>query len=783
MTDLVEIGMEVDSSDVTLAKTEMAGFAAAWSKAVASIVADEKRLERAAKASADVQAKANDIIFGKSAQKELEGWFSAQRRRLSMMKESERMAQQQAVTEAKLTREIIRQREASDAAAIASAKAFQSGIGGRLGLGSTNAIGNGAGFAAMESEIERLKLKYDSAYAASALFEKQQKELNFAMLNGAGNADTLRNEMDKLQAEYAAFNAGSKEMTNRFVQQNAVVAASRQGVNKWGLLVQQSGYQVGDFLVQIQSGTNAFVAFGQQATQLVGILPMFASEIGISAIALSGITLGLSIAIPLVTAIGAAFMRTAKDAESSVKTIDDVIKSLNSELENLKTRVSEAKFGVDSAAEADALQKIADLNLQVFKKKQEYQNTDSLTTRQRLTEEWSGLQNQAAGLQVIVDKIEDQRKALSKIHSQELENIHQHQVYYDSLNKAYNDILENEKRASEKATFLKNVFHAMAGETGSISSSLSGWAGKLVAATKAAYGLRSALDIYNLKGTQGANMTGRGLPSMPGGPQYHGIGGVLVLPGSETPGGVRPKDKPDFTQFEGTSSGGGGGGSSEDTIRNQLKGLYEYLNATKQINQYLVEEEDISFKQREDLLKSALDKKLLTLQDYQAMEVDLTRRHQEELAKIELTRQNMQLQDTSTFFGGLAAVMQAGGDRLARIGRIASAAQALTNSYLAFTQVLADPSLVGRPWARFGMAASALASGLQAVAAIKGGGGGSISAGSVGTSSTGSVQAPQQVIIQGLKPTDIFTGEMLSGLFDGLYKENRNRGMVFMVQR
>ena len=36
--------------------------------------------------------------------------------------------------------------------------------------------------------------------------------------------------------------------------------------------MQQLGYQVGDFAVQVQGGTNAFVAFGQQGSQLLGIL-------------------------------------------------------------------------------------------------------------------------------------------------------------------------------------------------------------------------------------------------------------------------------------------------------------------------------------------------------------------------------------------------------------------------------------------------------------------------------------------------------------------------------
>ena len=39
----------------------------------------------------------------------------------------------------------------------------------------------------------------------------------------------------------------------------AVYQRSAKGINRFGVLAQQSGYQIGDFIVQVQSGTNAFV--------------------------------------------------------------------------------------------------------------------------------------------------------------------------------------------------------------------------------------------------------------------------------------------------------------------------------------------------------------------------------------------------------------------------------------------------------------------------------------------------------------------------------------------
>jgi len=84
---------------------------------------------------------------------------------------------------------------------------------------------------------------------------------------------------------------------------------STRGVNRSGLIMQQTGYQVGDFIVQVQGGTNAFVAFGQQATQVAGTLTLLGGKW-----ILIGSVLGIT--IPLFTALGAAMMRTNVQIDS-----------------------------------------------------------------------------------------------------------------------------------------------------------------------------------------------------------------------------------------------------------------------------------------------------------------------------------------------------------------------------------------------------------------------------------------------------------------------------------
>jgi len=92
-----------------------------------------------------------------------------------------------------------------------------------------------------------------------------------------------------------------------------------KSTNKFGMYSQQVGYQVGDFAVQVQSGTNALVAFGQQGTQLAGLLP-----------GLTGAVLGIGLAI------GTAVARSVLDAKKLEIDFKAVINELKKPLESIK---------------------------------------------------------------------------------------------------------------------------------------------------------------------------------------------------------------------------------------------------------------------------------------------------------------------------------------------------------------------------------------------------------------------------------------------------------------
>jgi hypothetical protein len=361
---MADITVTTDFSQVNQLNAAIDKTSVIFAKTVATIVREQRSMERAIKASATVQEEAVTRLSSKMS-KDTQDWLASQRRKLSMMAESEKMAQKQAAAEAKLTAELARQRIEAERAGSARSP-IQQRIASSTGMGGQPATSQGAGFSGMEAEIERLRMKYDQVYASSNLYEKSLAELSRAHMLGVTSTKQHEAAVESLNLEYQNFQNGIAQAGNRFSQYSAQ-SASRMG--QFGVVTQQAGYQIGDFLVQIQSGTNWMVAFGQQATQLVGVLPLMgAGFLGLSTGALVALSAGLGIAIPLVTAIGAAFMRTSEDAKSSsggIDTFSGAIQRLTAEIQTNQETFLKAKFDTESSGVAGASQQIEDLRKQI----------------------------------------------------------------------------------------------------------------------------------------------------------------------------------------------------------------------------------------------------------------------------------------------------------------------------------------------------------------------------------------------------------------------------------
>lgn len=209
----------------------------------------------------------------------------------------------------------------------------------------------------------------DKAYRKSAQLEKKIRDLATAEAKGKITSKQYAAQINKLALELQKVSGNTTQARNAVMAYSetarqaakeqaaftAAAQASQKAMHRKGVVMQQLGYQTGDFLVQIQSGTNAFVAFGQQATQLVGVMGMLNPKwIGLSA--------GLGIAIPLLTAVGAYFMRTSEGAEKASDTLSDLSNAVSEyssamEAAASPTETLSLKFGdmADSAREVLSL--------------------------------------------------------------------------------------------------------------------------------------------------------------------------------------------------------------------------------------------------------------------------------------------------------------------------------------------------------------------------------------------------------------------------------------------
>jgi hypothetical protein len=198
------------------------------------------------------------------------------------------------------------------------------------------------------AELERLKMKYQPLYAASKQYERALQDIELAYQAGVISSAQYKASVGSLGAEFTQFQNGTAGWSNQFV-----TGATRAGksMNSMGVVTQQLGYQVGDFAVQVQSGQSALVAFSQQATQLVGVLPLLADKMGMTmgkAIALSA---ALGIGIPVITGLIGLFLATRdksddagdaiasfanrlKAAREDVKGMEEDLRLMNSEFKN-----------------------------------------------------------------------------------------------------------------------------------------------------------------------------------------------------------------------------------------------------------------------------------------------------------------------------------------------------------------------------------------------------------------------------------------------------------------
>lgn len=350
-------------------------------------------------------------------------------------------------------------------------------------------------FQQQAKEIERLSQKYKPLYAASQLYEKGLNEIDRAHKLGVLSVKQHTQAIDQLNAEYQAFQAGSTSALNRF---NSGLSRTNRSLSHTSVITQQAGYQVGDFIVQVQSGTNAFVAFGQQATQVAGTLTLLGGK---------WIAIGsaLGVAIPLVTAMAAAWMRTNTETRKT----SDILSDLSGNLDTYISKVRES-----SEVNTNLIEKYGSVNRELIELEENLQRVtlrrivlDAEAAALSLANFSIGLRGTSASLDKLFN-LSDMGNLLNSLEVmtdlfKELENSQGPQQTYETLNKIEKAIVsatggvENMNSSQldfyEEVLKTKSEYERLLRVTGLVPS-------KISEATREAKGLGSILGGISISG-------------------------------------------------------------------------------------------------------------------------------------------------------------------------------------------------------------------------------------------------------------------------------------------
>ena len=214
-----------------------------------------------------------------------------------------------------------------------------------------------------KKSFNQLKMAIDPAYRATKIFKDQVLVAQRAVATGAATQQEYATAFAQIQKQAAA--AGVT--INQFGQ---VANVNTRRLKRFGAVgMQQVGYQVQDFAVQVQGGTSMLVALGQQGSQLLGIFGPYG--------AIAGMILAIG------TGLAGAFMAAKSAADQSVKTFGDykdVIDEAKKATTQLRLETFMLTMGIKDATEAKLRDTIASLKQQApdARSRQKYLREETL---------------------------------------------------------------------------------------------------------------------------------------------------------------------------------------------------------------------------------------------------------------------------------------------------------------------------------------------------------------------------------------------------------------------
>jgi hypothetical protein len=635
-------------------------------------------------------------------------------------------------------------------------------------------------------EYKRLAASLDPLEAATQKYESDVRKLDNALKNGVITLDKYEEQVAQVRTQM--------EMGGvTFNQYGQVASVATRKFKRFGAVgMQQVGYQVGDFAVQLQGGTNAAVAFGQQASQLLGI---FGAG---GAIAGAGVAIVTAFIAPLLDA-----RKRAKETQDAFENLGQTLNRLdNVRLENLNENIAE---GAKSAAseyervlklierveqrqlnsiiqgEVDAIAKaIVDLDRQRSLISQiggtfefEFMGLDSLNEAvflaARLKELNGDTKEELAGqLRYITESLElrglmtpEVEKLLAKF-AEEIGLIEQINDQQDKFNKGL-------EKSVETVTILTNIDVA------------EGFASAADRAGELAKNLRAALTAgIMLKELGSGDKTQLQMPGV-GPVGVPGVGNKNLEFGFDDSIWRQVLDLTGGDSVGSSGRSGGSGGSGPDPM-----GLMKSIMTPSEALQS-------EYEQRLEQLKQFNDQELALVGGHAEARRRIEEQYSKGIQDIQRQERSTRLTELSGMFGAMASIAETGGQNLLGIQAVVSGAATMIAAYETAQKAAAEATTIP---GRIAAYAAFLAQGISTVQKItsigntgraSSGGGSSVSipSGAAATIQQNQTapQQPQRVLIEGLSTDSLISGQQLSDLFDRLYEENSERGAIFMVAR
>lgn len=471
-------------------------------------------------------------------------------------------------------------------------------------------------------QVDNLRASIDPLFAASKRYEQALQTLDAALEQGAISARQHAAMTDMVSASMLRADGASAAMGGRL---GLLGGMSDQTRGK----IQQAGFQIQDFAVQVGAGTSATQAFAQQFPQMAGAFGPWGVALGTAA----------AILVPL----GAAFFAASQEADKLTEAMERqkvVSDALVQAAQRLRLEREMQSSGAQFAEEQQALEEIAAteakrraiLNDLVLLQDEEGRGTNAILANKRyaLNQELQALDARKRYLQELLRTLEAERQKTA---------------------------------ASENARKIAEAYRAIQQQIAS--ADISGpW--KTVLGS-----IQNAID----KAREYAREMPSGQTMAPAVPFYAG----------QTVDGIMPPQLGLITDT-GDGDGGGGNGGGANPMLAQVEQLRQQLMTEEQI-------EMESHAKRQEMLQHALDQKLLTQQEYAALMEQAQSDHAARMTDIDVWRYGTGLDKAQAFFSGMAGALQGGSERMLAISKKFAAAEALINAWKGFSDVLADKSL------------------------------------------------------------------------------------------